>query len=106
MLFSFLFQISKQYTITTINPSSQYLGQEKKNILRHDLFGDKIIQNCLKIDATYYYDNDLLLRQERKKKRLHDRETNIIRIKECAHGVIVIVVGNGHSDTSSNPGRD
>ena len=23
-----------------------------------------------------------------------------------AHGVMVIVVGNGHSDTSSNPGRD
>ena len=23
-----------------------------------------------------------------------------------AHGVMVIVVGNGHGDTSSNPGRD
>ena len=23
-----------------------------------------------------------------------------------AHGVIVIVVGSGHGDTSSNPGRD
>ena len=23
-----------------------------------------------------------------------------------AHGVIVIVAGNGHGDTSSNPGRD
>ena len=23
-----------------------------------------------------------------------------------AHGVIVIVVGNGHGDTSSNPGRN
>ena len=23
-----------------------------------------------------------------------------------AHGVMVIVVGNGHSGTSSNPGRD
>ena len=27
----------------------------------------KIIQNCLKIDATHKYDNDLLLRQETKK---------------------------------------
>ena len=26
--------------------------REEKNILRHYLFGDKIIQNCLKIDAT------------------------------------------------------
>ena len=25
---------------------------------------------------------------------------------EGARGVIVIVVGNGHGDTSSNPGRD
>ena len=24
----------------------------------------------------------------------------------CASGVMVIVVGNGHGDTSSNPGRD
>ena len=24
----------------------------------------------------------------------------------CARGIMVIVVGNGHSDTSSNPGRD
>ena len=23
-----------------------------------------------------------------------------------AHGVVVIVIGNGHGDTSSNPGRD
>ena len=40
----------------------------EKDILRHYLFGDKIIQNCLKIDANYYYDNDLLLRQEIQKK--------------------------------------
>ena len=24
----------------------------------------------------------------------------------CVRGVVVIVVGNGHGDTSSNPGRD
>ena len=27
----------------------------------------KIIPNCLKIDATHHYDNDLLLKQETKK---------------------------------------
>ncbi len=32
------------------------------------LFEDKIIQNCLKINATYLYDNDLLLKQESQKK--------------------------------------
>ena len=40
----------------------------KENILRHYLFGDKIIQNCLKIDAIHSYDNDLLLSQETQKK--------------------------------------
>ena len=24
----------------------------------------------------------------------------------CARGVMVVIVGNGHGDTSSNPGRD
>ena len=43
----------KQNIKTTINPRSQCLEQERKNILRHYLFGDKIIQNCLKIDATH-----------------------------------------------------
>ena len=28
---------------------------------------NKIIQNCLKADATHYCDNDLLLRQETQK---------------------------------------
>ena len=44
MLGAFLFPILKWFTITTINPWLQCLGQEMKNILRH-LFGDKIIQN-------------------------------------------------------------
>ena len=30
----------------------------------------------------------------------------IIETKRGARGVVVIVVGNGHGDTSSNPGRD
>ena len=29
-----------------------------------------------------------------------------MRIRGSVRGVMVIVVGNGHSDTSSNPGRD
>ena len=52
MLYSFLFQILEYYTITTINPWLQCLGPEKKNIFRHYLFGDEIIQNCFKIDAN------------------------------------------------------
>ena len=27
-------------------------------------------------------------------------------IQGCARGVMVIVIGNGHGDTSSNPGQD
>ena len=34
----------------------------------------------------------------------HMGKTAIIR--KIARGVMVIVVGNGHGDTSSNPGRD
>ena len=30
----------------------------------------------------------------------------MVTIFEGARGVMVIVVGNGHGDTSSNPGRD
>ena len=49
--------------------------------MRHYLFGDKTIQNCLKIDATDKYDNDLLLRQETQK-RLHVLEADILRLKK------------------------
>ena len=42
----------------------------EKNIFRRYLFGDQIIQICLKIDATYWYDNDFLLRQETQKKKI------------------------------------
>ena len=33
-------------------------------------------------------------------------EGNLVGREKCARGVIVIVVENGHGDTSSNPGRD
>ena len=36
----------------------------EENILSQYLFGDKIIENCLQTDATLWYNNDLLLRQE------------------------------------------
>ena len=43
------------------------LDKRGKNIVRHYLLRDKLIQNCLKIDATHLYGNDLLLKQETKK---------------------------------------
>ena len=30
----------------------------------------------------------------------------LVNSRGGAHGIIVIIVGNGHGDTSSNPGRD
>ena len=51
----------------------------EENILLIDLYGDKIIENCLKIEATPSYDNDLLLGQETKK-RLYLLEADIIAI--------------------------
>ena len=38
-------------------------------------------------------------------KELIDDSSNIY-ILGGAHGVMVIIVGNGHGDMSSNPGRD
>ena len=38
--------VSDMKIVTTLNAQSQCLGKERKNILRHYLFGDKIIQNC------------------------------------------------------------
>ena len=35
-----------------------------ENILRQDLFGDKIIQNSLQLYGTHEYNNDSLLRQK------------------------------------------
>ena len=66
-------------TITAINPPLQNaLDKRGKNILRHILFGDKIIQNCLKIDTIdmimiYYWDKKHL-------KRLHVPEADRIKI--------------------------
>ena len=37
----------------TINPQSECLGKERENIWCHYLFGDKIIENGLKINATF-----------------------------------------------------
>ena len=71
-------------TITAIYPRSQCLGQERKNILRDYLFGEKIIQNCLKIDVTHLYDKNFLLRQENQKKIACSRSwlNNISRSKD------------------------
>ena len=46
----------------------------------HYLFEDKIIQNCLKIDTTHYYDNGLLQDKKIKKKTTY-LEADIITIK-------------------------
>ena len=41
---------------------------DKKGKSHHYLFGDKTIQYCLNMDATYLYDNNLLLRRETKRR--------------------------------------
>ena len=93
MLCTFCFQIWKLYTITTINPSSQCLRQERKNILPHYLFGDKTIQNCLKLYATHQYDNDLLLRQETQK-RLHVLKADTTTTTTTTIIIIILIMHN------------
>ena len=56
-------------------------GTREEKYLCHNLFGDEIIQNCPKIDATHF-DNDLLLLLLKLKKRLHVLEGDIIIIKK------------------------
>ena len=36
----------------------------------------------------------------------HDGDSDLQWLDKGARGVMVIVIGNGHGDTSSNPGRD
>ena len=55
--------------------------------MRHNLFGNKIIQNCFKINHypidrlhIFQLDNDLLLRQETQKS-LHVMEADLIPVK-------------------------
>ena len=38
--------------------------------------------------------------------RTVDSPSDAIKCHNCASGVMVIVVGNGHGDTSSKPERD
>ena len=58
------------------------LHNRGKNILPHYSLGEKTIQNYLKIEATYLYDNDVFLRQETKKKRLHVLDAYVITIRK------------------------
>ena len=53
--------------MTTINPRSQCLGQERKIFCLTTYLETKSYKT-LKKDAAHLYDNDLLLRQETKKK--------------------------------------
>ena len=52
-------------------------------------------------DSIFFID---ILRNSRSVDRVKNKLT--VSIAEGARGVMVIVVGNGHGDTSSNPGRD
>ena len=55
----------------------------------------------------------VVIKPRRKKSKLkiiiktfHLKSKNKWHISVNAHGIMVIVVGNGHKDTSANPGRD
>ena len=37
---------------------------------------------------------------------MYRQDSSLNNLEGGAHGVMVIVVGNGHGNTSSNPGRD
>ena len=78
---SFLFQISKLYTLTTINPWSQCFGQERKISCVTAYLETKSLKTFSKsmqpfnMIMTYYWDKKV-------KKRLHVLETDIIIFKK------------------------
>ena len=68
VVFFFSFRFEIVYYKKQLILDHNALDTRGKNILRHYLFRDKGIQNCLKIDATHLYDNGLLSRQETQKR--------------------------------------
>ena len=65
VLFCFKFENSLLEYLSILDNNAR---SREENILRQNLFGEKIIQNCLKTDETHLYDNDLLLRQKTQKR--------------------------------------
>ncbi len=59
--------------------------------------------NCVKIKDNKLSDKHF--RFARYIKKLWNMNMTVTPIVIGAYGVMVIVVGNGHGDTSSNPGR-
>ena len=53
MLCSFCFRFENSVQKQLLILDHNALDKTGKNILRHNLFKDKIIENCLKIDATH-----------------------------------------------------
>ena len=82
---NFAFIFASDLKIVYYNNDHNALDKREEIIFRQSLLGDKIIQNCIKIDATHSWDNDLLLRQETQK-RLYVLEVIIIII------IIIIII--------------
>ena len=58
------------------------------------------------MNLHYQYNNSTLLSVIKRMTNVLDCDLTISKFDGCARGVIVIVLRNGHGDSSSNPGRD
>ena len=58
------------------------------------------------IDNTFIANKHLLIPLFYTVKKYNHKKQTLLKIYGGARGVMVIVVGIGHGDTSSNPGRD
>ena len=52
---------------------------KEENILHNYLFGHKIIEKCLKIDAAHYYDDNLLKQEIRKRFNVPEADVKTIK---------------------------
>ena len=81
-----------------------YTRQKKKKKKKRE-HGKKIflLKSILVMDADKH---TFIKIDHLKKKEYHNCGNKGHKFSRGARGVMVIVVGNGHADTSSNPGRD
>ena len=77
--------------ITSLRPHFPYINYEKKETYKN-----------YKSLSAFFNDNNTNDNNDSN----NDKTKIIYKLNGGARGVMVIVVGNGHGDTSSNPGRD
>ena len=65
-----------------------------------------LARKCVYLEVTVWQSQCAIRAPPLKTEFIPDAHKYLNKHQVRKHGVMVIVVGNGHGDTSSNPGRD